>query len=202
MELWGLTGIMGSGKSVAMDYLKKAGFDTLDTDMLSRNIWQNEYSGSSELRKSFVASFGSEFFKSNQELDRSRLRRFVASSPESREKLELLTHPHILSLLKQKLKKIELKNDPKAVFIEGTRLIESGFVSQLNGLICVTASKELSLERIKSRGTMSHDDAIKLMATQNVEKMKNASDYVWDNSRTEAFLFEQIDDFLRERNFK
>ena len=56
----GLTGGIGSGKSVVGNFFTELGIDVIDADLISRNILDTN----KKARKLFVKSFGNEFILS------------------------------------------------------------------------------------------------------------------------------------------
>ena len=199
IDVWGLSGVMGSGKSAALDYLKLKAFPVSDTDRLAREIWSVSYPRHAEIRDQFRFEVGSAFLDTSGTLKRDELRAAVATNPKLRVALEKCTHPHILHLLSLRVQEAKARGS-KAYFVEGTRLIESGAMALLKGLIVVESPRELALERIRSRsitsGHMSEAEALALLSTQDQEKMKQFASVIWANDGDLEHLQKQIDEFL------
>ena len=195
MQLWGVTGVMGSGKSQALGFLKARSCPVIDTDEVSRQVVDpNEPEGPSTLLE-IQKQLGEKCVLPNGTLDRSRLRQLIASSSTVRGQLEKLLHPKILA----RVLNWSAQHSKSALgFVEGTRLIESGLTTQLKGLIVVTAPEELRVARIVARDHSTPALARALLATQNEALMKNHATVLWDNSSTQQALEQQIDAFLNK----
>ena len=66
----GLTGGIGSGKSVAGDFFIELGIDVIDADHVSKNILDDNESA----KKLFLEHFGEKFIDKNNNVDRALLR--------------------------------------------------------------------------------------------------------------------------------
>ena len=119
--LIGLTGNIGSGKSLAASYFKELGTYIIDADLISRKLvvpyqpaWQE-----------IIDKFGNEYLNPDKTLNRSKLAVEVFQSDKKRRALEDILHHRVIA----EEKKIYLdhqKIDPKAVvIIDSSLLIES-----------------------------------------------------------------------------
>ena len=93
MTVWiGLTGGIGSGKSLAAAEVVRLGVPHIDADAISRNLTANNGKALPAIR----SAFGDEVFDTQGRLDREVLRDFVFRRPQSKEILEGLMFPLIL----------------------------------------------------------------------------------------------------------
>ena len=94
--LIGLTGGIGSGKSLAGDFFKSKNIDVIDADDLAQNALDREGEG----YKKFLDIFGETFLDENSEIDRKAVRKYIFQNPEMKNKLEEIVHPIVqLSLI-------------------------------------------------------------------------------------------------------
>jgi dephospho-CoA kinase len=199
MEIWGITGIIGSGKSSAIKYLKDQGFPCLDADEVSRIVVdKNRPEGQVGFEKIYRA-FGAEVLDNLGNLDRGKLRKRMMTKPSDRDTLEEILHPLILEFIKKQLTEWKSKDISDIVFIEGARLVESGLNRNLTGLVVVTAPVAQIHKRVMARDHMGKDEVKMMLDLQNPHGMESVATKIWKNAGPLSELHDQIEAFLDER---
>ncbi|HVJ63917.1 MAG TPA: dephospho-CoA kinase [Bdellovibrionota bacterium] len=199
MEIWGITGIIGSGKSSAIKYLKDQGFPCIDADEVSRIVVdKNRPEGQVGFEKIYRA-FGAEVLDNLGNLDRGKLRRRMMLRPNDRDTLEQILHPLIIEYIKKQLTEWKSKDLSDIVFIEGSRLVESGMHRSFTGLVVVTAPEAQILKRVMARDTMGKDEVKMMLSLQDPRGMESVATKVWKNAGPLSELHSQIEAFLDER---
>src|SRR5882757_2101480 len=94
MNLIGLTGGIGMGKSKAAEILAQCGLPVVDTDELARRVVAVGEPALAEI----LDEFGQDVFLANGELDRSGLARMIFNDSAKRRTLESILHPRIRDL--------------------------------------------------------------------------------------------------------
>ena len=89
----GLTGGIGSGKSVAAAIFKDLGIDSIDADDLARDSLNINSKG----YKLFINEFGEKYLDENKDINRELLRKDIFNNPVTKIKLENLIHPLVRS---------------------------------------------------------------------------------------------------------
>jgi dephospho-CoA kinase len=89
----GLTGGIGSGKSVAAAIFKDLGIDSIDADDLARDSLNINSKG----YKLFINEFGEKYLDENKVINRELLRKDIFNNPVTKIKLENLIHPLVRS---------------------------------------------------------------------------------------------------------
>lgn len=210
MDIWGLTGLMGSGKSFAREILAKNKFPCIDADFEASRLLSPEFDSLSELslheksqfKKDLQAQFSSAIDPSTNEILRPVLLKLVSESQEKRKQLESLTIPLIRKLILKKVKDLQAEQIHRACFIEGTRLAESPLRTELlTGMIFVEASESVRHARVKKRNPTHYKALIELQKSQNELLMKSVSQIVWINETEHSFLETQINDFLKAKGY-
>ena len=89
----GITGISGSGKHTAANFLKQKGWVVLDADKIAHYLYRPYTS----LWKAVVKEFGEDILSANDKIDRQKLSKIVfdPNNPEGLKKLNEITHPEI-----------------------------------------------------------------------------------------------------------
>lgn len=197
-EVWGVTGVIGSGKSTAMKLINELGYPGIDADQVSRIVVDKKRE---EGKKGFALiykAFGAEVLNNLGELDRPALRKRMMRNPDDRKILESILHPLILEYITKVMTNWK-SSGTKLAFIEGTRLIESNFHNMLAGIIVVTASEPLKIKRLMKRDSMGRDEVFQMLQLQNEALMKRIAKHEWKNESSEAVLKKQIQDFIAKR---
>lgn len=177
----GLTGGIGSGKTVATNALAGAGFDIVDADVISRELT----APGSETEKKILAAFPA--CEKKGTLDRSKLRELISADKKARRTLEELTHPEILKQIKARV-----QNAPRPVILSAPLLFESGLSSLCDCVITVVCPTKIRVERIVRRDGCTVEAASALVAAQIDDTARaTLADYIVPSDRPAA-------DFERE----
>jgi len=187
--LIGLTGNIGSGKSLAASYFKELGTYIIDADLISRQLVVPHQPAWEEI----VDKFGNEYLNPDKTLNRSKLAVEVFQSDKKRHALEVILHHRVIA----EEKKIYLdhqKIDPEAiVIIDSALLIESQNYKNVNKVIIVQSTQELQIQRVMSRDGESCASAKNRLKSQmSLEEKLNYADYVLDNTSGRDLLKSQV----------
>ena len=120
--LVGLTGGIGSGKSLAASFFKELGAHIIDADQLSRDL---VHPGQTAL-KEIVNYFGKNILDPTGNLDRRKLAKIVFQDPGKKSILEGILHPKIFKKEQEVFIEICTKDPFAIVIIDAALLIESG----------------------------------------------------------------------------
>ena len=176
--LVGLTGGMGSGKSLAASYFKELGAYIIHADLLSRQLAAPYQPAWEEI----IDEFGSEYLNPDKTLNKSKLAVEVFQNDKKRNALEGILHPRVIAE-EQKIYSDRQRIDPKAVvIIESALLIESQNYKNVDKVIVVQSTQELQIQRVVSRdGNSSISVKNRLKSQMPLEEKLNYADYVLYN---------------------
>ncbi len=113
----GLTGNIGTGKSVVRRMLEHLGAFGIDADALAHRATAKGAPG----YKKVVTQFGQSILKEDGEIDRKKLGRLVFSDPEALKILENIVHPLVIQAVDYIIKHVK----HKVIVIEAIKLLES-----------------------------------------------------------------------------
>lgn len=177
----GLTGGIGSGKSVVTTIFKQLGVPVYDADKEARLLTETN----EEIKIKIMSAFGKEFFKNNI-LDRPLLASAVFSDHEKLSKLNSIVHPYVKKHFEQWLTQQEKE---KYIIKEAAILFESGSYKELDKIISVEAAAELRIARATMRDNSSREKVLLVMKTQwSDEERKAQSDYVIVNDEQQLLI--------------
>ena len=176
--LVGLTGGMGSGKSLAASYFKELGAYIIHADLLSRQLAAPHQPAWEEI----IDEFGSEYLNPDKTLNKSKLAVEVFQNNKKRNALEGILHPRVIAE-EQKIYFDRQKIDPEAVVvIESALLIESQNYKNVDKVIVVQSTQELQIQRVVNRdGPPPISVKNRLKSQMPLEEKLNYADYVLYN---------------------
>lgn len=180
MLRYGLTGGIASGKSAVAAMLREMGFPVLDADPIGHKLLEP---GQPE-REEVLREFGAELAGADGRIDRAKLGAIVFADPERLAKLNAILHPRVEQILLKQYEEWERSGVRDAGFVEAALLVESGFVSHLDGLIVAWCEPEQQLERLKARGMSEVDAKRRILAQLPLEEKLLRATYSIDCSGT------------------
>ena len=139
----GITGIMGSGKSTALDFFKKNGFNTLDSDALVQNLLQSNL----QIIESLRDHFEEKIFQSGT-IDNKALADIVFGDESELKWLESLLHPRVIQEIEDSMK----KQTSKDWAIEVPLLFEKDLEYLFDYTICISVNPKIQSSRLSERG--------------------------------------------------
>lgn len=192
----GLTGGIGSGKTMIADAFAAKGVELVDADLIARQVVEP---GSSGL-KAIVEHFGAGVLSQGQ-LDRKALRQIIFSEPEQKAWLEALLHPLIRSRIESDLNRPTTQNSeqsnsnsPPYRILVSPLLFETQQDRLVDRCLLVDCSEEQQLQRTMARDGSDQALVEKIMASQMARQEKIArADDILDNSRDKAMSLQQLD---------
>lgn len=180
----GITGGIGSGKSLVCSVLEKFGIPVYYADKEARRLMNT----SPGLRMAIQDVFGKELYRSG-ELDRQEMGRRVFGEPELLQKLNHLVHP----VVKEDFISWSEKWDQAPYVIEEAAILfESGASAHMDLSVLVYAPVALRIARVMKRDGLSRSEIEMRINTQmDEEKKKELADWVLLNDE-ENLLLPQI----------
>ena len=187
--LIGLTGNIGSGKSLAASYFKEFGGYIIDADLISRQLVVPHQPAWEEI----VDKFGNEYLNPDKTLNRSKLAVEVFQSDKKRHALEVILHHRVIAEEK-KIYSDHQKIDPEAVvIIDSALLIESQNYKNVAKVIIVQSTQELQIQRVMNRDGESRASVKNRLKSQMpLEQKLNYADYILDNTSGRDQLKSQV----------
>jgi len=154
----GLTGNIGTGKSVVRRMLEHLGAYGIDADALAHRAIAPGAPAYDEV----VKTFGTFYLQPDGQIDRTRLGRLMFNDPEALARQEAIIHP----LVNQALDLLIRRASQKVIVIEAIKLIEARISNECDSLWVVYAPSDLQLKRLVEGRKMSEADARSRVASQ------------------------------------
>ncbi len=167
MLVIGVTGNLGTGKTTVSQMLGELGARHVEADEVGHELLRQDKGA----RKRIVAAFGQSILNSSGEIDRDKLAGLVFDDKDALARLNRITHPRILHLVKNKIEEYR-KAGAGVVVVEAALLIEAGWRSQVDQLWVTTAPEATIVARLtKSRG-MSEEQIVDRLRAQMPQEDK------------------------------
>ncbi len=194
MFIIGLTGGIGSGKTVASDWFATHGIAVVDADVVAREVVAVGQPALLEIAQ----TFGDWALLADGTLNRVALRQHVFEHPEDRKRLEQITHSRIYAAMAQQL---QAATSPYVILVSPL-LLESGktgMASLCQRVLVVDVPEEVQRTRAGARDGQTPESIDRIIAVQIARKDRVAlADDVVVNDGNLQHLYQQLQ-VLHER---
>ena len=172
----GLTGGIGSGKSVAGDFFIELGIDVIDADHVSKNILDDNESA----KKLFLEQFGEKFIDKNNNVDRALLRDEIFKNENKKEALESIIHP----LVREEIFNFIENSNSVYKIIMVPLIYETNSQDFYDKIVVVDCKEENQIIRASKRDNKTKNDIINIMKNQasSGERMSIADEVIKNDS--------------------
>lgn len=163
----GLTGNIGTGKSVVRKMLEHLGAYGIDADALGHRAIAKGAPG----YQGVVDIFGKWILDGNGEVDRAKLGRLVFNDKEALQQLEKIVHP----LVEQAIDLMVQRASQRVIAIEAIKLLEGNLAAACDTIWVVDAPEAIQKERLVQKRGMSEEDALQRIRAQSPQAIKTAA---------------------------
>ena len=176
----GITGGIGSGKSVASQFLGGLGAEVIDADQVGHRIYLPDTPAWREI----VAAFGAGVLAPDRTIDRSKLGPLVFSNPDALRQLNAIAHGKMFSYIQGQIDYMRQKQATRLVVVEAAILLEAGWGALVDQLWVVVTDVEVAIARLKAYKNFTEEQARARIAAQlsNAERMAQADQVIWNNA--------------------
>jgi dephospho-CoA kinase len=183
----GVTGAIGSGKSLVGKMLLELGLPVIDTDHLAHELLNSPNPAYDKV----VARFGAEIVTTpGGPIDRKLLGSYVFKYDRARAELEAIMHPAIAEL---QAARIAALSDHDLVVVLVPLLFEAGSQHKYDYIWCVTINREVQMARLELRDKASREQILQRINAQWPQEQKALlSDAVIDNSFSKEDTLGQV----------
>ena len=175
----GLTGGIVSGKTTVAKIMEGLGGEIIDADEIGHQIIKSN----KKAWRGIVHYFGRSILLENNEINRKKLAQIVFSDKKKLSLLNKITHPEIISEIKQRIDRIKKNADNNVIcIIDAPLLFEAKIDKLMDRIIVVYISREKQIKRLFIRDGLKREDAIKRIDSQMpLEEKVRLADYIIDN---------------------
>ena len=185
----GITGGVGSGKSVVSELLRLNGIPVYNSDSEAKRLMHT----SANIRRLLTDLFGEEAYV-GKSLNRNYIANLVFGNVERLGRLNAIVHPAVRSDFNE----WAVNQHSDIIVVESAILFESGLSSHLDKVIAVTAPLETRIARVVKRDSLSKEQILQRILSQTSEEERlRLSDFVVINDENQL-LIPQISAILND----
>lgn len=167
----GITGGIGSGKSLVCRLLEVIGIPVYISDVETKQLMTTDLS----IREELVALLGENVYAGG-ELNKQLLASYLFGNPEHARQVNGIVHPRVKEDFRRWVQHHAVF---PVVAIESAILIEAGFAGEVDVVVMVYAQEEIRIERAVKRDSASRELIEKRVRSQmSDEEKRNQADFV------------------------
>ncbi len=186
----GITGIIGSGKSMLSQVFRSMDIPVYDADSKAKLLMNNNV----QIKEALIENFGEDTY-TNGAINKEYLRKIVFGNEENRRLVNSIVHPAV----KQDFIDWQQNTGSKITAIESAILFDAKLEDILDHIIFVDAPEDVMVGRICLRDKVSEDVAISKIRMQRKNSGREKCDYIFINDRNHS-LIEQSEKFINDLN--
>lgn len=185
----GIAGMMGSGKSTALNFFNKKRIPNYDLDIEAKKLLKKN----TNCYKEIIKNFGDKILNKNKSINKKKLRALVFNNNSHRNILNSIVHPELLKKILLICKKQNNKG-AKIVVFEGALISKKSKIgSFLDYIIYIESEKNLLIKRISKRDGIPEKEIKKLLLMQkNIEKNQKKADFIIKNNTNKKDFVNQL----------
>jgi len=182
--LVGVTGGIGSGKTLVCRSFERARVAVLYADDIAKTISATN----AAVRREIRSLLGASAYLPDGSLNRELVASLIFSRPALKKRLDRIVHPRVRRALRQTVKRLSSQGH-RLVVIEAALIYESGMDEMLDYVIVVDAPREQRIRRVMRRDGASRSSVERRMRAQwSTGKKRRLADVVVDNGGSPADL--------------
>jgi L-threonylcarbamoyladenylate synthase len=194
LNIIGLTGMSGAGKSLAASVFEKHNYRVVDCD----NIAKNTISGKKCTEK--IKHNFPELYDERGKFNRVKAARIIFSDLDKLKRYENTVYPFIVYAVIKFIEKYARKGECNFL-LDAPTLYQSGADDFCKKIIAVVADKTACIKRITERdGINENDAALRLNSQPNAEFYKNKGNVVIENNNCRNSFIKNIEKQVKNEN--
>lgn len=177
----GITGGIGSGKSLVCDVFRKLGVSVFNADLAAKHLMNN----APGIKQKIIDTFGANVYLKDNSLDRKKLASIIFNDKIALEKINAIIHPEVRDFFDT------WAEQQKTAYViqEAAILFETGQIEQFDIIVLVTAPIDIKIERVMQRDKISREQVMDRMKNQLPDNEKiSKSDFVIVNDGQQMLL--------------
>lgn len=183
----GLTGGIGSGKSVVANVFEILGCAVFKSDEAAKDVYFD-----AQIKCKVIELLGQQSYTPDNLLNKSYISSKIFSDTALLHGLNGIIHPAV----KIKFANFVSDNTGKIIIKESALLFEAKVNKEMDKIVLVVADDEVRINRVINRDGLSREDALKKMQSQwPQEEKKRLSDYIVYNNENEFVITQVLDIF-------
>jgi dephospho-CoA kinase len=193
----GLTGGMGSGKSLVLRILRDKAIPVLQTDKIGHELLRDH-----KIIKRIVRKYGKEILDGSDRIDRKALAKVAFRSLQGQKHINKILHPLISRSIEKWVLKQSKKRKPKIILVvEVPLLFEAGYDRLFDRTLCLSSPKGMRTKRLLKLGWTREEIKQRENLQWPQNKKNQRADWVIFNTGSPGELSYTIQRWLRKTAF-
>ena len=170
----GITGGIGSGKSIVGKILSTMGYPVFYSDKEAKLLMDNDET----IKQSLLELLGEKAYQNNQ-LNKPFIAEKIFQDVALKQKVNQIVHP----VVRAQFEKFTDNQESQLVFNEAAILFETGSYKNFDHFILVVADNETRIKRVMNSDNLTREQVIARMKNQwNDEQKSKLADFIIDNN--------------------
>ena len=188
----GLTGGIGSGKSIVAKAFEMLGVPVYVSDIEAKRL-MNSNEG---VRNKLIVRFGDDVYDADGDLNRKRLADIIFNDPDALKDINAIVHPAVREDFKLWCKKY---SHLAYVIQESAILFDTGLYRNFDKIITVSAEEEIRIQRVLKRDSSARELVQKRIANQlpDVDRIQKSDFVIYNNNELVLPQIVLIDQTIR-----
>lgn len=187
----GITGGIGSGKSLVAEFITEKGFPVLKADDIAKEIMLTD----EVVKNKIIEAFGEESYNGDN-LNNKYLADKIFSSEDSLRLMNSIVHPPVIKRVKDRM--YEELESSDFIFVEAALLYEAKMQHLFDHVILVIADETLRIKRVMERDGVTEDEVKARMKGQWQDSAKqDKADFILKNEGSKEDFIKNIEFILQ-----
>ncbi len=190
----GITGGIGSGKSIVSEVLRIKGIPVYNADEEAKRLMIED----GKLRSQLMQLLGNDIYFADGTLDKKRIASMIFSNQNLLTQVNHTVHPAVGKDF-LRWEQTEMQKSPKIIALESAILFESKLDIKFDKMLLVYAPLDIRIKRVMKRDTATLEQVQARVRNQSEEGDKRTkADFIIENGNLQAILpqINQILDLL------
>lgn len=182
----GLTGLIGSGKSLVSQYFRELQVNVIDTDEIAHLL----SAPNAVAILPIINEFGREFITTEGALNRAKMRNLIYNNANAKLKLEAIIHPLILDQVNQEIDKSTTTYN---VIVVPLLFNSKKYLNLIDRSLFVDCEIDTLIERVVLRNGLSSAEVEQIISHQmpRLQQLLLANDVIYNDSDLDN-LYQQV----------
>lgn len=182
----GLTGGIGSGKTLVSDTFKKLGVFVVDTDVISHQIGTTE-----AFKEEAIKIFGRSILTEEGMINRRVLGKIFFTNENKKKKLESFIHPLIQ---RESIAQMSMLRGNYGILVVPLLFEKEHYLSIISRSLLVDCTEAIQIQRVRVRNGVSETEAKTIISQQmSREDKQRRADDILENNRDKAWVVQEVE---------
>ncbi len=176
----GITGNIGSGKTLVCSVFAKLGIPVFNADQQTKLLYSEN-----DIRLKIQKQFGKSIYHADGKLNKAKLAQLIFNDPFAMQFIRELMYPRLHNYFDEWVRDQQNRQCPYVLY-EAALIFENSFQTQFDFTILITAPEAIRLERIKERDKLSDSEIRQRMDHQwpETKKLELANFVIQNDGKT------------------